>query len=77
MAKQYTDLADFLEKTGERQEDFAARVGTTQAHISRIVNGESMPRPELAEAIAAKAHIPIESLHRVYLAKQRQEEATA
>lgn len=77
MAKRYTDLAHYLEATGTRQEDFAAKVGTTQAHISRIANGEAVPRPELAERIAEEANIPLDSFTRVYLVAKEHKEANA
>lgn len=67
MARRYPDLATFLEKTGTRQEDFAAAVQSTQAHISRIASGEVVPRPELAERIANRAHIPLDSFTRQHL----------
>lgn len=72
--KRYPDLATFLERTGVRQEDFADVVDTTQATISRVASGEMMPRPELAERIANKAHIPLDSFIKRHLAWKRQQQ---
>lgn len=44
-------LAQYLDAEGIRQTEFAARVGRTQATISRILNGEAQPSAELAAAI--------------------------
>ena len=65
----YPDLATFLAETGTTQLYLARRVGTTQAHISRIAAGEVVPRTMLAARLADFAHIPLDSFTRVYLAK--------
>jgi plasmid maintenance system antidote protein VapI len=41
-------LTDYLEETGEKQTEFAARVGTTDATVSRLVAGNLRPGLDLA-----------------------------
>jgi transcriptional regulator with XRE-family HTH domain len=65
----YPDLATYIAETGATQTYIARRVGTTQAHISRIANGDAVPRTLLAARLAAFARIPLDSFTRVYLAK--------
>ena len=67
---QYPDLATYIAETGDTQANIAARVGASQAHVSRIAHGEIVPRPLLAARLAAHARIPLDSFTRVYLAKQ-------
>jgi transcriptional regulator with XRE-family HTH domain len=67
--RRFPDLATYINVTGDTQEQIAARCGTTQANVSRIVNGELVPRPLLAARIAQHANIPLESFTRVRLAK--------
>ena len=69
-ATRYRDLGAYIAATRDTQANIAARVGTTQAHISRIVNGDAIPRSLLAARIASYARIPLDSFTRVYLAKQ-------
>jgi len=45
------DLKAYLDDTGEKQTDFAARVNTTVATISRIVGGSLRPSLDLAHRI--------------------------
>jgi transcriptional regulator with XRE-family HTH domain len=66
----YPNLAAYCAETGDTQAGIAAQVGTTQAHISRILRGEVIPRSELAVRIARYAHIPLDSFMRAYLAKR-------
>lgn len=73
--RHYADLASYIAESGDTQANVAARVGTTQAQISRIVAGLLMPRPQLALQIAEYAHIPLDSFTRVYLAKRMQRES--
>jgi transcriptional regulator with XRE-family HTH domain len=67
---QYSDLAAYIEATGDTQVQIAAAVGSTQGHISRIVTGAAVPRSPLAARLARYAHIPLDSFTRVYLAKR-------
>jgi transcriptional regulator with XRE-family HTH domain len=67
--RRYVDLAAFIEGTGQTQAYIAARVGTTQAHISRIANGDVIPRSLLAARLVKHCRIPLDSFTRVYLAK--------
>lgn len=69
-AAEYPDLRAYIAATRDTQAHIAARVGTTQAHISRIVNGDAIPRALLAARLAAYAGIPLDSFTRVHLAKQ-------
>lgn len=45
------DLKAYLDETGEKQIDFAARVSTTVATISRIAGGTLRPSLDLAHRI--------------------------
>ena len=65
----YPDLATYIEETGDTQAHIAARVGSTQAHLSRVTTGDMVPRPLLAARIATYCRIPVDSFARVYLAK--------
>jgi transcriptional regulator with XRE-family HTH domain len=66
--RRYPDLATYLAKTGDTQLAVATAVGTSQAHISRIAAGLTVPQPELAQTIAAYARIPLDSFIKVRLA---------
>ncbi|WP_090739594.1 helix-turn-helix domain-containing protein [Paracoccus tibetensis] len=46
-------LGEYLRASGTRQEDFASRVGVTQATISRLVRGVASPSIDMAAAIKA------------------------
>ena len=48
-----TAVGSYLEKTGQKQKDFAARIGITPAHLSRICQGASMPSLPVAFRIEA------------------------
>jgi transcriptional regulator with XRE-family HTH domain len=67
--RSFPDLATYIAETGQTQAYIARRVGTTQAHISRIANGDAVPRTLLAARIAAFARLPLDSFTRVHLAK--------
>ncbi len=60
------DLKTYLEETGEKQTDFAARVSTTVATISRIVGGTLRPSLDLAHRIerATNGRVPTEMWER-------------
>lgn len=60
--RSYSSLAQFFERTGTTQEEFAARLGISQPHLSKIVNGKQRVRLDLALRIAALADIPVSSL---------------
>lgn len=66
---QYPDLATYIAETGDTQASIAARVGTSQAHLSRIRHGLAVPRSLLAVRLAIYCRIPLDSFTRVYLAK--------
>ena len=68
-SQRFSDLATYIAETGETQAAIAARVGTSQAHLSRIAHGEAIPRSLLAVRIALYCQIPLDSFTRVYLAK--------
>jgi transcriptional regulator with XRE-family HTH domain len=68
---QYKDLADYIAQTGDTQAHIAARVGTSQAVISRILNRGSVPRALLAMRLAEYAHIPLDSFTRAFVATRR------
>lgn len=62
MTEHYDSLSEFLERTGTRLEDFAAKIGVGAPYISLLANGRRTPSLPLAVRIAAAANIPIESL---------------
>src|SRR5262245_51221519 len=74
--RQFASLAEFLKASGISQAKFARHAATTQATISRVARGDLIPRPAVAERIAAEANIPIESFARVFYARRRQRAAT-
>jgi transcriptional regulator with XRE-family HTH domain len=69
-APRYRSLADYIAATGDTQSNIARRVGTSQAHISRLVNGDRIPRALLALRLCAYAHIPLDSFTRIHLQKR-------
>jgi transcriptional regulator with XRE-family HTH domain len=73
--RRYPTLAAYLAKSGDTQVGVARAVGTSQAHISRIAAGLTMPQPELAVDLAAYCRIPLDSFikvrHAVRVALQR------
>jgi transcriptional regulator with XRE-family HTH domain len=71
----FPDLATYIQKTGDTQEHIAAEIGVSQAHLSRIVAGQVVPRPRVAVALATYAKIPIESFTLMYLQHQDDEVA--
>lgn len=64
----YRSLAEYLARSGETQAQLAARLGISQAHISRIRAGVANPRPKLAWRIADACDVPIESFTKMYFA---------
>ena len=66
----YPDLATYIQRTGDTQRRIAEQIGVSQAYISRVKDGKLVPSPELAERLAAYAHIPLDSFYRVYLLKR-------
>jgi transcriptional regulator with XRE-family HTH domain len=67
---QYPDLATYCGETGDTQVNIAAAMGVSQGAISKILNGEAVPRSELAVRLARYARIPLDSFQRVYLEKR-------
>lgn len=68
-ATRYPDLASYCEATGDTQVNIAARVGVSQSTISKVINGDVVPRSRLALRLATYARIPLDSFQRVYLQK--------
>lgn len=62
----YPNLRAYFDETGTTQAAFAARLGMTQAAISKITNGKEAPRLELALRISRAARVPLESLLRTH-----------
>lgn len=58
----HTNLREFLERSGERQQDFAKRVGVSSSYVSRLASGRRTPSLPMAVRIADAANIPLESL---------------
>jgi transcriptional regulator with XRE-family HTH domain len=67
----YRDLADYIERSGDSQQNLANALNTTPAWVSRVVRGLMVPRPEMAERLANYARIPLDSFTRAYLARKR------
>lgn len=61
MERRFKSLAEYLDNNGETQEGFAARIGVTQATISRIASGSVLPSLTLAKRIAKATGIPLDS----------------
>jgi transcriptional regulator with XRE-family HTH domain len=66
----YPNIATYIEKTGDSQASIARVLKIEQAHLSRIVAGLIVPRPELAFRLAAYCKVPLESFTLEYLAHQ-------
>jgi transcriptional regulator with XRE-family HTH domain len=41
-------LSEWLKTRGEMQKEFAARVRTSESHLSQIISGQRRPSPSLA-----------------------------
>ncbi len=63
----YPDLGAYFAQSGVTQVTVAARTGITQAQLSRIINGLTVPRPALAARLATYCSVPLGSFYRVYL----------
>jgi len=72
----YPDIATYIEKTGDTQANIARQLTIEQAHLSRIVAGLIVPRPELAFRLASYCKIPLDSFTRVYLTRHQHEAAS-
>ena len=45
-----------LKRTNQSQKDFAARIGVSEAVISRYISGERGPKPDMLANIATALH---------------------
>jgi transcriptional regulator with XRE-family HTH domain len=54
-----TGLEDVLTAQGRKARWLAAKVGISESHLSRVVNGERPVSRTLAEAIAATLQVPL------------------
>jgi transcriptional regulator with XRE-family HTH domain len=70
----YPNLRAYMKMTGDTQDAIADALGISQAHISRILAGKTVPRAALAVRLAAYADIPVDSFT---WAVVRQKEAEA
>ena len=73
----FPDLATYIRQTGDTQARIAATCGLSQASLSRIVSGERIPRPAIAERLANYARVPLDSFTRVYLKRHARATAAA
>jgi len=73
----YPDIATYMDKTGDTQANIRQQLKIEQAHLSRIISGQIVPRPELAFRLAAYCKIPLDSFMRTYLAKKGTNEDVA
>lgn len=62
MPRKYRTLTEYLDKTGTTQAELAARVGVTQAAISKIASGVQPAGGGLALRLADETGVPIEAL---------------
>lgn len=69
-ARRYRNLADYFTRSGDTQAQLAARLGVSQAQISRITSGFRVPRAALAFRLATYCNVPIESFVQSYYAKR-------
>lgn len=60
--KPCASLAEYFEKSGDTQEALAARVGTTQATISRLLSGRQGASLSLAKRLSKATGVPIENI---------------
>ena len=67
----YADLATYIRESGDTQVNLALQMRVSQAQISRLINGQNIPRPELLERLVQYAGVPRDSFTRVYLARKR------
>ena len=58
----YPSVAAYLEDTGLTQVELAAKLGWSQAAVSKMVNGLQQPSLHEALRIARLCRVPIESL---------------
>ena len=68
----YRDLKDYFARAGVTQEKLAGRVGISQAHMSRLADGLSIPRGRLAVSICEQTGVPLDSFTKNYVAKRTQ-----
>lgn len=58
----FASLREFFAQTGIRQEDIAAELGISPAHLSNIVNKKRTPSFDLAIRLSEIANVPIQSI---------------
>ena len=49
-------IAEVLKRNNQSQKDLAARIGVSEAVISRYISGERDPKPEMLANIATALH---------------------
>ena len=49
-------IAEVLKRNNQSQKDLAARIGVSEAVISRYISGEREPKPEMLANIATALH---------------------
>lgn len=62
LRRTYPDLTSYLEATGQTQAELAAKLGKSQAFISKLRRGLIQPSLDEALRIASEIGIPVESL---------------
>lgn len=62
MKRRYSSLADYLDRSGETQEQLAERVGYSQPAISRALLGQGSFK--LLKTLAKSCNFPLESFDR-------------
>lgn len=59
--RRWKTVAEYLQQTGQSQEQYAEHLGVSQSRVSQIVRGAPVSR-KLAAAIHADTGIPLEQL---------------
>jgi transcriptional regulator with XRE-family HTH domain len=58
----YPNITAYMKATGQSQVELAARLGRSQAFVSKLVNGLTQPSLTEALRIASICRIPVETL---------------
>lgn len=58
----YETLSQYMEATGEKQQDFADKIGISQPHLNQIISGNKRPSPEVAARIEKLTGVSFRSL---------------
>lgn len=62
--KRYPSLRAYLKGEGRTQEQLAADLGLRQGTVNKWVNGDRMPRAEMALKLSKLTGVPVEAMLR-------------